>query len=205
MRKLILDMDGVFVDFTGGLFKRHGWTRPKGLLWVQANHKGHQDVFATCDYDFWADLDWTPQGRELVQGFLRDFGARNIYTFTSPLWENLRGCYDGKRAWLAKHVPELLENYIPASVKHIAAGPNALLVDDRHENLNAFLDHGGNVMPMPQSWNDYAVFHDEDERYTVEHWLEAARLWRESGIARLPYVLGADATKRFPASRPATW
>lgn len=146
-RKCLLDMDGVLADFIGGLFKLRGVPRvdPTAFECVSRGE------WEKMDFDFWANLEPTPEFAPILGTVEEIFGRENVCLLTSPCMT--RGCHDGKYAWIRKHLPEYKRRYLIGPAKHFCAGPNTYLVDDSDDNCDAFVKAGGQAFLVPRAWN----------------------------------------------------
>lgn len=154
-----LDMDGILADFVGAVCKAHGRTDPyldpssHGIfemekLWgITA-----AEFWAPADtHEFWANIPKMPDADGLVQCTINSFGEENICILTAP--SNSPGCISGKRAWMKQHYPQFKKRMIFATAKHFIAGPGKFLIDDRDENIEAWIKAGGFGLLVPRPWN----------------------------------------------------
>jgi len=157
--KIFLDMDGVLVNFVAGACARHGrpdpyldpanygnfdmaaiWGMPNGEFWRKLDGA-----------DFWANLDWMPDGREILEMVELRFGAKNVCLLTAPCLDPQ--CIPGKLAWVDKHLPQYRSRFIPTAAKGFLAHKNAVLFDDRDSNIAEFRLDGGAAFLIPRPWN----------------------------------------------------
>lgn len=149
MSKLLLDMDGVPVDFVRGVLKKFGVKTPyEDIRWNFLDTV--PGAWEQMDRQFWRDLDWTPYGQELYAKLLKRFGAERMMIMSSPC--DTAGCMDGKLDWIRRHMPELKRRFLFGPAKDIGAG---VLLDDRNENVDLFKKAGGFGVLFPQPWNHY--------------------------------------------------
>jgi 5'(3')-deoxyribonucleotidase len=153
--KAILDMDGVLVDFVNGSLRHHGLTLdpyPVGkwnfVLDLDITEK---EFFQSLGKSFWEHLDWMPDGKEILAMVLRNFRPEDVCLLTSPC--DTEGCIDGKRAWIAKHMPDFSRRVLFGSAKEFVAGPQRILIDDSDSNCEKFVKAGGNSVLVPRIWN----------------------------------------------------
>lgn len=153
-KTLFCDLDGVLVDFVGGALKLHGienytvdtWNFDK-LLFPDNTNK----FWEPLGFDFWADLEWTDEGKELFDRLLKMAGGENICFLTSPCLTV--GSVEGKIEWLRRNIPQLSRQYAICPAKHFLARKDALLVDDSDMNVERFVDAGGRAVTVPRLWN----------------------------------------------------
>lgn len=153
MRQVLLDMDGVVVDFIGGAFAWHGRTVPDEVPWKIWECMGltEEEFWEPLGFEFWSSLKPTSDGMELVAELERLAGTENIAVLSSPCLT--RGCADGKLAWLESHLPQFSRRYLLGPAKQFAAGPGKVLVDDYWHNIEGFRKAGGEAVLVPRKWN----------------------------------------------------
>lgn len=163
--KIYLDMDGVLADFVGGSLKLHGKTLPpKEVQWnfmTQVGFSGGGDMTfwePLSNPDFWANLDVLPDGAKLFEYLWKAVGTENIGILSSGLCP---GSCDGKRTWLKKHFPQLERSALFGTVKHMAAAPCKILVDDHEANIDGFRAAKGKGVLIPRPWNSLAEHTDD--------------------------------------------
>lgn len=167
--KVFLDMDGVLTDFT------RGWTDILGLPYAYSPYPfeiGVWDYFPellreynvtfervddVCTHDFWANLPWMHDGRDILEAVLSRFDYENVYLLTSPM-PNL-GSPSGKWEWVERNIPSLKEQVIITNAsKGLFAGPDRVLIDDKNENVQEFHRAGGEGIFCPRPWNAANMF-----------------------------------------------
>jgi len=116
-----------------------------GLMWKEIKKEGTK---------FWAELDLFPWSKELWDKMNKK--SNNVYFLTTPS-EEPDSCA-GKHEWIKKHFDT--RKFIIAPEKQVCANPNAILIDDFPENIEAFEKAGGHGFLWP---NDLAI-EDGDER-----------------------------------------
>jgi hypothetical protein len=153
-----LDMDGVLSDFVTAAHAIHKrpfamadvrWKFNESLGFV---NETAGDFWSPMGREFWANLDWTPEGRDLLRGVEKIFGPHNIALLTSPCETD--GCRDGKVDWVRKHIPQYERRMMMGGDKFLVAGPMKVLVDDHDGNCDKFVLGGGNVVRVPRPWNE---------------------------------------------------
>lgn len=158
MKRCLLDMDGVLVDFVGGACRLHD--KPDPYLF-SANHgdgdmptllgMSREDFYAPLGEEFWASLRPTPECSPMVEHLERAFGRENVCILTSPVLTH--GCYEGKLRWIRQYLPQYARRFLVGPAKEFAAGPDTWLVDDSDLNLERFREWGGNTFQVPRPWN----------------------------------------------------
>ena len=159
---VFFDLDGVLANFVGGALRLHNRDHDvpvESCRWnfmTQLGFTGENDpaFWAPLGFDFWAGLSPYSDGMALLrateQRFAKD-GVGEIGLLTSPC--DTPGCVDGKRAWVAKHLPSYRRKLFVGSAKQLFAGPGKLLIDDHDSNVNAFEAAGGRAVQPPRPWN----------------------------------------------------
>lgn len=160
----VLDLDGVLCDWVRGAMHLHDIRMT--LEEFYAGHKGTpyvQDIlqmpaaafWEPMNEEFWANLEWMPDGREILSMCEERFGREHITIGTSPSYNP--GCWDGKRRWIERHMPSYYhrtEAQMFGSRKWMMANSETILVDDFDSNIKKFEDtRGGHVCPVPRLWN----------------------------------------------------
>lgn len=154
---LMLDMDGVIVDFVRGCFKKFDRTdiRYEDISWdlekIFFPDAPPKHFWNQLGYEFWATLPWTPGGEYLLKQLVNIAGQDSIVICTSPC--ATRGCAEGKIEWINQNIPWLKRQFMITPVKHFAARGN-ILIDDHKPNIEKWQQHGGRGFLYPQPWND---------------------------------------------------
>lgn len=155
MISIFFDMDGVLADFVAGALEIHNRTDvPKmDVPWGLEDKLGiaPHDFWAPMGKDFWANLPPLSDGLKLLEYAEWLAGIEAIGILTSPC--DTAGCYDGKRAWMRKHLPRMERRMFTGSHKELFAGPTKILIDDREQNCHGFYKAGGIPILVPRPWN----------------------------------------------------
>jgi len=172
--KLYLDIDGVIADFTTGLTRAVGvpYDYPEspypfkpgvwdyflelkdryGVTFEQCN--------AACNRDFWANLRWMYDGRDIVRVVIDVFSPDDIRLLTSPM-PNL-GSASGKMEWVDKNAPSMKKKTIITNVdKGEFAAPDRILIDDYDKNIDSWRAAGGIGIVCPRPWNSLRRLADD--------------------------------------------
>lgn len=183
-KKLILDLDGVFVDFVGAAFKtfditlsglgeypkRAGWNVVKALNILrreQGLYPVSDDQFwGRFDEDFWSHLQWYPGAVQLYETVIKAFGAGNVWISTSATLQP--SCAAGKLKWVDREMPEIgsARTFIGRD-KWLLAGPDRVLLDDRDKNCLMFSEAGGLSVLVPRPWNMSSHVEDTNFHRTI--------------------------------------
>jgi len=159
--KIKLDMDGVIADFIGGVFKimkerkiiKENVTKD---MWTEFNAHGNlgitdfqwQTLFKEISYDsfFWSKLDKEPHFDDLIK-VINDFDIDyDIVTDAPSIYAE-----HGKKMWLIKH--NIYNNMYAEKNKYKYACPYSVLIDDKPQNCDLFIKHGGRAILYAQPWN----------------------------------------------------
>ena len=163
---IFLDMDGVLVNFLGGLHKSlrvpysyENYSYEKGKWNMLTDIKGFDGIPATfeqcndcCTTSFWQHLEWMHDGHDILRAIFNRFDANQIYLLTTPM-PNLESA-SGKMMWINDNLPVYLKRtIITQASKSFLARPDALLIDDKNENIEEFVAAGGQGLLVPRHWN----------------------------------------------------
>ena len=133
--KVYCDMDGVIVDF------EHGYDRLTGRKAPGVHSTYNKDDFwgaiTKAGKDFWANLEWMPDGKQLWD-YIKQY---NPELLTAPSREESSRI--GKQEWVDKHLPGTPIIFKQAKDKKDLAEPNAILIDDRKDNIAQWREAGG--------------------------------------------------------------
>jgi 5'(3')-deoxyribonucleotidase len=158
MVKIALDMDGVLVNFNKGASERHGipLTYAEYRCSLQKHWQLTQKEFwSKCEgLDFWENLEWMPDGKEILSLVEESVGRDNVAICTSPSRDIM--CPAGKMAWIRREIPWLERRMIITPIKYWCASRWTILIDDNPEKIDAFVNAGGLGCLVPRQWNDNA-------------------------------------------------
>ena len=130
--KIYCDMDGVIADFERGY---------KELTGKDASYSTNPNEFwqpiTDAGVKFWAGLKWMPDGHELWD-YIKKY---NPELLSAPSREESSKI--GKRIWVKRNMPGTKLLLKSAERKQEYATPNAILIDDRADNVQRWNDAGG--------------------------------------------------------------
>ena len=131
--KIYCDMDGVLVDFNQGFKDLTGIDlgnehRTDDNFWDPINDAG---------YDFWYNLKWMPDGDKLWE-FIKPYNPKLL---SAPSRQNESRV--AKHDWVERELPGTQLILRSAKHKKDFAEPNAILIDDRDDNINGWIEAGG--------------------------------------------------------------
>jgi 5'(3')-deoxyribonucleotidase len=156
---VLMDMDGVLVDFVGGICRAHGREWP----YHDRKNLGEYDTakvigmapekfWRPCNrQEFWEQLEWTEDGTEILDAAEKLLGPENVYLLTSPTIS--AGAYAGKFAWVEQNLPHYKRRLLMGACKHLCALEGTVLVDDSDKNVEDFRRAGGEAILVPRPWN----------------------------------------------------
>lgn len=134
---LYVDMDGVLCDFEGGFEKLVGGpitSETKKQFWKTLKGMTEEE-----HVNYWANLDWTSQGKQLWSSV-----ANFSPTILSSPGTSMRQIVEaGKRKWINKHLNPQPSSVIFETSKEKYADKSSILIDDREKVLNPWLAAGG--------------------------------------------------------------
>jgi len=163
IKTVYCDMDGVLTNFIGEVNECMGIPRDTiSTKWDWVEDYGYtlDQVNDWCTIDFWANLEWTPDGHDILRLVTSVFKPEQIYLLTTPM-PNPES-YTGKALWVQKYLPEYSKRLIVTPVpKSEFAHRDILLIDDRDENIEGFVKAGGNAILVPRPWNELHGWADE--------------------------------------------
>lgn len=173
--RVLVDMDGVLADLHAGVVDVLGIPDPYddpelvGVWdwWGALGYKKPDFWRLIGTVDFWAGLPPMPQAFDLIEVLCQQFGAENLAVCTHPPSETPAADH-GKRVWLERHIPWLVPRLIKTAAKEMAAGPDALLLDDGEHNVRAFRMRRGQALLMPTRGNANHRFADDPVQFLCE-------------------------------------
>lgn len=157
MKRCLLDLDGVLVNFVHGAMKLHGRSDPFDEGFTEFEFNSHWGLsantfFADMGRKFWRELEWMPDGKAIFKLIDNAFGPEHTCILTSPIMTE--GCLDGKMAWIKENLPRAYHRkFLIGPAKEFCAGADRVLVDDRNENIDSFVLAGGHGFLIPRPWN----------------------------------------------------
>lgn len=188
IEEIYLDMDGVLVDFVGGVIREFGvftdmrervfeWdqipsviTAATGTLVTDAEMWGRLEDRGEA---FWRNLEWLPWGQELYK-MCCDAGP--VVLMTTPSEDPYSAA--GKLAWIQEQLPaEQHRRYSLSPCKPSLRHSAALLIDDGEHNVDGFraprFVHsggsnmhalaGGRAVLVPAPWNSFGRWPTNEE------------------------------------------
>ena len=150
--QIYCDMDGVLTKFHDrfiSLLRQEGpkyyskaiiaqVTKPKHFQRLEGEEEFWKFIDQYIGLEFWSEMEWMPQG-QLLWEFIQPYGPKLL---TSPSENDTSRL--GKRLWVRENIvpaPEVLFRF--GDAKADFANENAILIDDKPSNLEAFASKGG--------------------------------------------------------------
>jgi cytidyltransferase-like protein len=132
--EIYCDMDGVLVDFERGYEELTGKN-------IRGNHvKGDADFWqpiTDAGVEFWTKLKWMSDGKQLWNYIKKHKPS----LLSAPSREESSRI--GKHIWVENNTPGVNLILRAADKKQEFASPNAILIDDRADNIQRWKDAGG--------------------------------------------------------------
>lgn len=147
--KIMLDCDGVIVDFIRGVEQLYG-----KVNWIPGEYRIHK-VYGMSFHEFWKNIDddfilhleYTREHFDIM----RILRGMDVTILTAPVAKGIYGRY----LWIKKYLPGFYRNrkYLIGPDKSACANPDSLLIDDSDKNCEDFRKAGGNAILVPRMWN----------------------------------------------------
>ena len=155
---IFCDMDEVLVDFVGGALQVHSMTREE----LDAKRKPGtweiSDIVCNSMDEFWEPINvlgksfWTRlQPLPWVEELVKILEPYEWYIVSTPSRNPESGL--GKQLWCMNYFGSHFDRLIPTKHKHLLAGPNKYLIDDREKNCHKFTASGGRSLLFPSMGN----------------------------------------------------
>lgn len=160
--KIFVDMDGVCCNWMlpalSLLYGDMGATRqyfdwPVGKTNDLVKSSEFWDKLASKGPSWWENLPELNHYQKMMKT-LRSRGE--VFYLTSiPARESGANAAIGKVRWIQAREGLDFRNYVLTRYKHLAAGPDSVLIDDTEYQCEEFVQHGGKAILFPQPWNGY--------------------------------------------------
>lgn len=183
-----LDCDQVFSDFVAGMFRALNFPYAGAENWQWGRNYNIFDIASVskekanklCTIDFWENLPWTGDGKEILEEVWARFRPNEVMLLTKPMEHD--DSFTGKAKWVRREIPELHKRMVPTWIEkaEFAFDFNCLLIDDSPDNVEAFTDAGGAAILVPRPWNqnDYLLYDGKAVSYIAEKmdkWIETVK------------------------------
>jgi 5'(3')-deoxyribonucleotidase len=160
-QQVLLDMDGVLVDFISGAIevinKEFNRTVTLEQYVKEFGQWGIPDYYGITTSQFWKAIHSTPNfwinlkpipWYKDLYDFLKEMGEVTI--LTAPSEDPV--CVKEKLEWLRQYLGIKNDAVFIGSRKYLMAG-NGLLIDDYQKNVENFKKEGGDAVLIPSTWN----------------------------------------------------
>lgn len=165
--KVLLDLDGVLVDFIKGCCELHGRNDP---YQDKENHgkfdleklfgiDSHQ-FWNGMEHDFWYNLQPMHDAFEIVEAIESVVSQKDICILSSPSMNP--GSMSGKIAWVERNLPAYRRSFLFGPKKEFCANPSHVLIDDYDKNTCRFSTAGGKTILVPRPWNSLHLNHRDN-------------------------------------------
>lgn len=131
--KIYCDMDGVLTNFDKAYFDLTG----VDITGQHFNDKNFWDPINNAGYDFWVNMEWMPDGNDLWTVISK----YNPTLLSAPSRNN--DSRIGKFDWVQRELPGVELILRSAARKREFAAPNHILIDDRPDNIQGWIEDGG--------------------------------------------------------------
>lgn len=157
--KLLLDMDGVCVDFIKGICEAHRrpnpYDDPKNLgqynmerMWDMPVEKFFEP---TNSVDWWHTLDPMYDLDSIIELILKYFRPEDVCVLSKPP-THAPCAMEGKWYWCDEWLP-MFPNKLFGNIKGFCAHRDAVLLDDHDFKVDIFKMDGGRGIIFPRPWN----------------------------------------------------
>lgn len=156
-KRVLLDMDGVLVDFFGAALALHGredlaadWPPRKWDMAPVLGLTGREfwEPINDLGVEFWANLCWYPWSDELI-ALCEEAGGFVIASTPSRRGSSALGKVRSLEARFGRG----FRDYMLGPHKALMARSGLVLIDDSDEQVEAFRAAGGEAILFPQRWN----------------------------------------------------
>ena len=131
--RIYCDMDGVLVDFNKGYKELTG----VDLGTEHRNDTHFWDPINKAGYDFWINLEWMSDGKRLWN-YIEKYEPK-LLSAPSRQEDSRVAKFD----WVYKELADVKLILTSAKLKKDFAGPKNILIDDRPDNIDGWIQSGG--------------------------------------------------------------
>lgn len=145
MTTVYLDMDGVLVDFLGGVERVFNTKLHPSIPMHTHIGLSLKDFWDRLDgKDFWVNLNWAENGKEILNTCIKTVGKESVYICSAPTLDPQSAA--GKLEWLKENIPDIYysRRYVFTPHKELLANNDSWLIDDNKSNIDKFNSRGGN-------------------------------------------------------------
>lgn len=153
LNTVFLDVDGVLADWDTAVNRWYGIERLPSTQW-DIDYEGDfnmtgREFWNGLTEQFWRTIPLYPWAKKLV----KELEKKHNVVFLSAV--GMPQAAAGRLIWIKKHFNSLYfdKRYLVGPAKQYCARGNAILVDDKDDNVEKFVAAGGHGLIFPQSWN----------------------------------------------------
>lgn len=165
---IFVDLDGVLVDFIGGVADRFGTTEADLLSrWEPGVFDCWPALGLRSDQEMWDRLNERPGFFESLPAYRWADELLRLVARTQEGWmiasapsrvaasasEKVRWLHDYFGHGRLGHFGSDFRRYVLTAHKSLLAGPGRLLIDDSDDNCRKFVEAGGEAILFPRHWN----------------------------------------------------
>lgn len=130
---IFCDLDGVLADFNDGYYK----LTKRDIRGKFLTNKWFWDPIDKAGREFWANLNWTIDGKNLWE-YIKKYNPKIL---SAPSMKN--DSRVGKHDWVNREIPGTTLLLRSAENKKEFANNTSILIDDRLENINDWIESNG--------------------------------------------------------------
>lgn len=134
--EIYCDMDGVLVDFDERFKKLSNGILPKDYE-QKYGIEAFWELITKEGVGFWAGMSWMPDGKQLWE-YIKKY---NPTLLSAPSREESSKV--GKSVWVKRNIPGTKMILASRDKKRLYSGKNKILIDDRSDNINEWIENGG--------------------------------------------------------------
>jgi 5'(3')-deoxyribonucleotidase len=132
--RIFCDLDGVIIDFN------QGYKDLTNITLDKSEHRSDSKFWEPIEkagYDFWANLKWMSDGH-ILWNFISPYNPTILSAPSRQVESRI-----GKHDWVNRELPGTPLILRSAKHKKDFAAPDAILIDDRPENIEGWIQEGG--------------------------------------------------------------
>jgi len=132
--RIFCDLDGVIIDFN------QGYKDLTNITLDKSEHRSDSKFWEPIEkagYDFWANLKWMSDGH-ILWNFISPYNPTILSAPSRHVESRI-----GKHDWVNRELPGTPLILRSAKHKKDFAAPDAILIDDRPENIEGWIQEGG--------------------------------------------------------------
>ncbi len=132
--RIFCDLDGVIIDFN------QGYKDLTNITLDKSEHRSDSKFWEPIEkagYDFWANLKWMSDGH-ILWNFISPYNPTILSAPSRQVESRI-----GKHDWVNRELPGTPLILRSAKHKKDFAEPDAILIDDRPENIEGWIQEGG--------------------------------------------------------------